>query len=111
MIGNGSDIEYTHNVYVENDIEVDDNGTCDLLTFLYVNDEEEPLEVRNDLEDVVEDLVEHHREFGVQSYHSLYAIAHELSRNAEIIRTAAAQMEDSVAAAEDLFDTAVPDVD
>ena len=111
MIGNGNDVEYTSNVYVENDIEVDYNGTCALLTYLYFNEDEEPLEVRNDLEDVVEDLIEHHREIGVQSYNSLYAIAHELSRNAEIIRTAAAQMEDSVAAAEDLFDTAVPDVD
>ena len=111
MDHNGVDIALPIQCYVENDIEIDEDGVCRLITLMFVGEDEDPIEVKVPFEAVTELVIDTHREFGVEMYRSLYSIAHELARSAEKMRTVAGQMEDSLSAAEDLFDGWSKDVD
>ena len=55
-------------------------------------------------ESVISDVIEAYTEMGVDQYQHLYSLAHELSRNAERLRSIAVGMEDSFTAVSDLFD-------
>ena len=111
MDQNGVDTTIPLQLYVENDIEMDDDGACNLQTLMFLGEDDDPIETSIPLEAVVETVIDTHREFGVNMYRSLYSIAHEMARSAEKMRNAAGQMEDSLSAAEDLFDGDLPDVD
>lgn len=111
MDQNGVDIALPVQCYVENDLEVDDDGVCSLVTLLFIGEDEDPIDVRMPFEAVTELVIDTHREFGVDMYRSLYSIAHELARSAEKMRSVASQMEDSLSAAEDLFDGYSTDVE
>jgi|TARA_R110000744_G_scaffold166885_1_gene284192 hypothetical protein len=111
MESNGVDVALPVQCYLENDLEVDEEGVCNLVTLMYLGDEDDPIEVRVPFESVVELVMDTHREFGVDMYQSLYSIAHELARSAEDMRTVAGQMEDSLSAAEDLFDGDIRNVE
>lgn len=111
MDQNGVEVSVPVPMYLEHDIEVDENGACSLISLLFVGDDEDPVEIRSGLEAVVEDVIEMHQDIGVEMYKSLYSIAHEFSRMSEMMRNAAGLMEDSVAAVEDLFEDRFRDVD
>jgi len=111
MDSNGVDVSLPIQCYLENDLEVNEEGVCTLVTLLFMGDEDDPVEVRVPFEAITELVIDTHREFGVNMYQSLYSIAHELSRSAEEMRTAAVQMEDSLSAEEDLFDGRSRDVE
>lgn len=104
MDQNGVDVALPVQCYVENDLEMDEDGVCQLVTLMFVGEEEDPIEVRIPFEAITELVIDTAREFGVEMYQSLYSIAHELARSADKMRTVAGQMEDSLSAAEDLFD-------
>ena len=101
---NGVDITIPQQFYFENDLEIDDDGACELVTLVYVADEEDPIVVKASFESVISDVIEAYTEMGVDQYQQIYSLAHELSRNAERLRSTAQQMEDSFTVVSDLFD-------
>lgn len=104
MNPNGVDITIPQQFYFENDLEIDAHGACELVTLVYVADEEDPIVVKASFESVISDVIEAYTEMGVDQYQHLYSLAHELSRNAERLRSIAVGMEDSFTAVSDLFD-------
>jgi len=97
----GSDTYLTFPLHVDHDVVVDNDGVSYIVTFLYAGDEDEATEVRVDLEGVTDDLCEFYGD--LNGYQRLYSIAHEFSRVAEKLRTAAGRIEDSSDAVGDLF--------
>ena len=97
----GSDTYLTFPLHVDHDFVVDNDGVSYIVTFLYAGDEDEATEVRVDLEGVTDDLCEFYGD--LNGYQRLYSIAHEFSRVAEKLRTAAGRIEDSSDAVGDLF--------
>lgn len=85
----GNDIKISQNVYVENDIEVDDQGNLSLVTFIYQDDLDDPLQSRTDFDSVIENLIDYYREDVVPGRNQIYSIASELERSAEALRRAA----------------------
>lgn len=96
------DLDLVVKAFVDNDIEIDDNGRCYIVNLVYLNEEDDPSEARVDLEGVIENLIEYHND--LQGYQSLYAVAHELARHAERLRDVAGRVEDSEDVARSLFD-------
>mgnify|MGYP001238666040 FL=1 len=97
----GSDTYLTFPLHVDHDFVVDNDGVSYIVTFLSAGDEDEATEVRVDLEGVTDDLCEFYGD--LNGYQHLYSIAHEFSRVAEKLRTAAGRVEDSTDAVGDLF--------
>lgn len=98
-----ADVELSVPVYVDNDIEVDDNGICRIVSLIYVGEEQdECVEARVDLSAVIDEIIEFYRDS--HSYHQMYMVAHELARSAERLRSVAVTIEDSETAVSDMFD-------
>jgi len=95
------DIDLVVRAFVDNDIEIDDNGRCYIVSLIYTNDEDEPIEARVDLDGVIENLIEYYSD--LHGYQTLYTIAHELSRQAERLRDCASRFENSDDVVHDLF--------
>ena len=102
MTDNGVDIGLTVPIYVDADIEVDDHDICNIVTLIYVGDDEECYEARVALDVIVDGLIETFRD--TYSYNQLYVIAHELSRQAERLRSVGNYIEDSTTVVSNLFD-------
>jgi len=98
----GTHTELEVPVYVDNDFDIDQYGVCYLVNLIYVGDEESATEVRVELNGVIESLSEFYGD--INGYQHLYSIAHELSRQAEILRNRAGVIEDSDGAVGELFD-------
>ena len=90
-------------VYLEHDLEVDDDGTLYLNSFLYIGDNDDSTEVRIEFQPLVETVVDVARDFN-DGYKQLYGIAHEFDRHAARMRELAEKMEDSVVNIGDLFE-------
>jgi|TARA_B110000977_G_C10771490_1_gene374853 hypothetical protein len=97
----GSDITLEIPVHVDHDFEVDADGISYIVTFLYIDDDEDAIETRVSLEGVTDDLCEYYGD--IDGYQRLYSIAHEFSRVAEKLRSTAGRIEDSSDAVDDLF--------
>ena len=97
----GSDITLEIPVHVDHDFEVDADGISYIVTFLYIDDDEDAIETRVSLEGVTDDLCEYYGD--IDGYQRLYSIAHEFSRVAEKMRATAGRIEDSSDAVDDLF--------
>ena len=97
----GSDITLEIPVHVDHDFEVDADGISYIVTFLYIDDDEDAIETRVSLEGVTDDLCEYYGY--IDGYQKLYSIAHEFSRVAEKLRSTAGRIEDSSDAVDDLF--------
>tara|TARA_R110000823_G_C15653047_1_gene471188 strand:- start:56 stop:376 length:321 start_codon:yes stop_codon:yes gene_type:complete len=98
----GSDVEHTTSIHINHDIDIDDDGISSIVTFIFIDDSEDPLETRINLEGVTDELCD---EFGdLNGYQHLYNIAHEFTRLSEKLRESAMRVEDSPAYIDDLFD-------
>lgn len=97
----GADITLDVAVHVDHDFEVDQDGVSHLVTFLYVGDEDDPVETRVDLDGIITDMCEFYGD--ATGYNQLYLVAHEFSRLAEKLREKAGYIEDSDQAVGDLF--------
>lgn len=94
--------ELNISIYCTNEFEVDENGNSNIVNVIYVGEDDDPVEIRVDMADVVEEMVE---EYGdLDGYQYLYMIAHELARHAETLREKASYIEDSTNAVGRLFD-------
>ncbi len=71
------DIDLVFRAFVDNDIEVDDNGRCFIVNLVYTNDEDDPYEAKVDFDGVIEGLIEYYN--NLQGYRSLFTITKELS--------------------------------
>jgi hypothetical protein len=89
-------------IYLEHDLEVDDDGTLFLNSFLYVGEEDDSTEIRIEFNPLVETAIDLARDFN-DGYKQLYGIAHEFERHASRMRDLAEKMEDSVVNVGDLF--------
>lgn len=90
-------------IYCTNEFDVDEDGNSYIVNVIYVgDDEDEPTEIRVELEDVIEEMI---AEYGdTEGYQFLYMVAHELSRQANALRSKANYIEDSTNAVGRLFD-------
>lgn len=93
-------------VSVENDIEVDHNGECQLVTLLFNDFDETTHETRVRLEDVIENLIDYYRESSDKGSGAgqLYSIASEFERWALELRDTAEILDDKGFRQLDLFD-------
>lgn len=92
-------------ISLENDLEIDADGVLHIITFIFVDDSDEPTEVRLSFEEVIEGLIDFYRDDPIEQagYQQLYSIANEFTRHADRLRDVAGQMEDRNIAG-DLFD-------
>ena len=89
-------------IYCTNEFEVDEHGNSFIVNLVYVGEDDDPCEVRVNIAEVIEEMVD---EYGdTDGYQYLYLVAHELSRYAETLREKAAYIEDSTNAVGRLFD-------
>jgi hypothetical protein len=91
---------------IENDFEVDPDGNFHILTLIFVEDNDEPVEVRIRVEEVIENLLDFYRDGTPENnagYQQLYSIANEFERHADRMREVAGYMEDRTIMG-DLFD-------
>ena len=102
----GDEISITVPIYMETEIECDNEGVCKINTLVYPDKaEEDPsAEVSVTLEDLIKGVIEYYQdETSTDSRNGMYCIAHELSRQAEILRNKADIMDRGVYS-DDLFD-------
>lgn len=89
-------------IYCTNELEVDRNGNSFIVNVIYLGEDDDPVEVRVDMSDVIEEMIEDYGD--TDGYQHLYMVAHELSRHAETLREKASYIEDSTNAVGRLFD-------
>jgi hypothetical protein len=92
-------------ISVENDLEVDAEGVLHTLTFIFVEDGDDPVEIRLSFEEMIENLIDFYRDDPLEKagYRQLYSIANEFVRHADRLRDVAGYMEDRNISG-DLFD-------
>jgi hypothetical protein len=92
-------------ISVENDLEVDADGNFHLVTLLFVEDHDDPNEIRINFEEVVENVIDFYRDDPSSNigYGQMYSIANEFIRHATRLREVAGYMEDKTVMG-DLFD-------
>lgn len=78
-------------ITVENDLEIDESGTAYIVTLIYAGTSDIASEVRIPMEEIVEELIGFYSE--ENGSRQLYTLGHELSRYAEMLRTAADHLE------------------
>lgn len=80
---------------VENDLEVDNNGTFFVITHLFPDDSDDSVEIRINFEHIIDNLIDFYRgECSTSSsYGQLYLIANELDRYKDTLRTVAEHIE------------------
>jgi len=80
---------------VENDLEVDANGNFYIVTLIFVEDREEPVEVRILFDQVMENLIDFYRDEPIQNigYQQMYSIANEFDRHTDKLRETAGYLE------------------
>jgi hypothetical protein len=95
-------------ISVENDLEVDAEGVLHIITFIFVEDSDEPTEIRLSFEEVIDNLIDFYRDDPVEKagYQQLYSIANEFTRHADRLRDVAGQMEDRNISG-DIFDAVI----
>jgi hypothetical protein len=80
-------VEVPIKITVESDIETDVSGRLNVVTYVFIENEEDGTESHTPFEDIIDNLIEFYRDgYGATQ---LYAIAHELTRYGEMLRTAA----------------------
>lgn len=94
--------ELSVSLYCTNEFEVDRNGDSHIVNIIYVGEEDDPVEVRVELADVIDEMLSEYAD--ADGYQHLYMVAHELSRHAEELREKASYIEDSANAVGRLFD-------
>lgn len=94
--------ELTLPLYCTNEFDVDRNGDSYIVSIIYVGEEDEPAEVRVELSEIIDEMIEEYA--NPEGYTYLYMVAHELSRYAEELREKASYVEDSASAVGRFFD-------
>ncbi len=86
-------------LWVDAEVEVDDDGIFNLVVYLTV-DEFEEITIRKPFHEITEQVLNDDE----TTYSSLYAISNDMVRESEVIREKAQRMEDSTGNVSDLFD-------
>tara|TARA_X000001036_G_scaffold248122_1_gene231276 strand:- start:8 stop:373 length:366 start_codon:yes stop_codon:yes gene_type:complete len=93
----GDEANLTIPVYIENDIDTDEEGNTIIQTFLYANRDsadEEGSEVAVTLNALIENTISYYvEEKSSDSANALYVLANDLSRQAEALRDKADYMD------------------
>ena len=101
----GEDVILSIPVYVENDLEIDQDGNFNVQTFIFSEEreDEDPKEIKTKFSTLIKNVIDHFQEDAtVDGTNTLYCIAHELSRQAEVLRSKGDYMDRGVYA-DDLF--------
>ena len=81
---------------VDADLEVDEDGTMNVVVFLDTDDDRDPVEATIPFDSIVTDLIEFHRtDLTNESVRQLYCLAHELNRASERLYDVASMLEDA----------------
>jgi hypothetical protein len=70
--------ELNVSLYCTNEFEVDRNGNSHIVNIIYVGEEDDPVEVRVNLSEVIDEMIAEYSD--AEGYQHLYMVAHELSR-------------------------------
>jgi hypothetical protein len=82
---------------VENDLEVDEDGVLNVVTFLYRESNEEPHEARVSVETLIDGILEYYADdLSREGYGEMYRLGHELRKCSERVLAAAEAHEDAV---------------
>ena len=92
-------------ITIENDLEVDNNGTFHVVTYLFPDDSDDSVEIRIQFDHIIDNLIDFYREEynSASSFGQLYLIANELDRHKDNLRTVAEHIEGRHLS-EDMFD-------
>jgi hypothetical protein len=89
---------------IQNDLEVDDNGTLNIITII-LREDDESYEVKLDFDRIIENLLDHYDGMrDVSEAQQLYLISHELNRQAVRLRDVADLLEGGMLQDEDDYD-------
>lgn len=89
---------------IQNDLEVDDNGTLNIITII-LREDDESYEVKLDFDRIIENLLDHYDGMrDVSEAQQLYLISHELGRQAVRLRDVADLLEGGMLQDEDDYD-------
>lgn len=89
---------------IQNDLEVDDNGTLNIITII-LREDDESYEVKLDFDRIIENLLDHYDGMrDVSEAQQLYLISHELGRQAVRLRDVADLLEGDMLQDEDDYD-------
>ena len=81
-------------ITIENDLEVDNEGTFYVVTFLFYDDDDDSVEVRIPFEHIIDNLIDFYREESTPNgFGQLYMIANELARHSDNLRSIAEYVE------------------
>jgi hypothetical protein len=82
---------------VEHDLEVDSDGILHVVSYIYPNEDEEPVEMRTSIEELLESIMEYYSEdLSREGFGQMYVVGHELRRIAEGIIASAQALEDII---------------
>lgn len=82
---------------VENDLEVDEDGVLNVVTFLYSDANEEAHETRVSVDALIDGILEYYADdLSREGYGEMYRLGHELRQCAERVLAAAEAHEDTV---------------
>lgn len=81
----------TIKVRVDTDLETDRNGTLNVVSYVYGDDDEDGTELRTEFETIIENIIEFYE--SSEGAQPLYSMAHELARMAERLRAVANALE------------------
>ena len=82
---------------VENDLEVDEDGVLNVVTFLYSEAKDEPYEARISVESLIDGILEYYADdLSREGYGEMYRLGHELRKCSERVLAAAEAHEDAV---------------
>jgi hypothetical protein len=100
----GEDLVLEVPVYVENDLEIDKDGNFMIQTFLFLNDDDEtPTEMKIKFSDLIQQTIDYvNDQPSTKGTNTLYCIAHELTHQAEVLRSKGDYMDRGVYSS-DLF--------
>lgn len=90
-------VKISLDIDVEHDLEVDSDGVLQVVSYIYPNQDEEPLEMRTSIEELLESIIEYYSEdLSREGFGQMYVVGHELRRIAEGIVASAEALEDII---------------
>jgi hypothetical protein len=96
-MNNSTKIMVDVEIDVESDLEVDEDGVLNVVTFLYSDSGDDPHEMRTPVETLIDGILEYYSDdLTREGYGEMYRLGHELRKCAERVLSAAEAHEDTV---------------
>lgn len=97
MTDNGHTISINVEVDLENDVEVDDDGVLNVITLVYQEDDQDPIEVKTPMNEIITGVLEFYADdLSREGYGEMYRLGHEFRKMSERVLSVAERHEDLV---------------